>query len=264
MGKLVTFWSPFAGQAKVTSTMCAVAGAFGIQYPELEIALSHIKKKSIDLEERLEYRGSGKEKRELYERTGLSSMSLNYMQGLLTSEKIRHCAIPLIMKSLSLFPGTGKKEISEELLYQLLTDHLTEEFSAVFLDLGSERNELAIRLREAADLSVIVLPQYVPCWEKLFSEEEGVFAEKNTGFMLGGYLNKSRYGRKYLVRRFGGKGKLFGEIPMNAGYLDAMSEGRTLDFYLRNQWVEKKEENYEFMVQAKNAAKCFKTKLFDT
>ena len=191
-------------------------------------------------------------------------MSLNYMQEVLTSEKIRHCAIPLMMKSLYLFPGMGKKEISEELLYQLLTEHLPEGFSAVFLDLGSERNELSIRLREVADLSVIVLPQYLQCWEKFFSEDAGCFVGKNVGFMLGGYLDKSRYGRKCFVRRWESKGKLFGQIPMNAGYLDAMSEGRTLDFFLRNQWVEKKEENYEFMVQAKKAAKCIKTNLFDT
>ena len=52
------------------------------------------------------------------------------------------------------------------------------------------------------------------------------------------------------------------QIPLNAGYLDAMSEGRTLEFFLKNQWVEKKEENYEFIVQAKKAAECFQRKLF--
>ena len=262
MGKLITFWSPYSGQARVTSTMCAVAGAFGIQYPELELALSHINQATRDLEDRLEYWVSKEERKELYERTGLSSMSLNYMQAVLTSEKIRHCAIPLMMKSLYLFPGMGRRDISEELLYQLLAGHLREEFAAVFLDLGSERTELSIRLRAAADLSVIVMPQGLPHWERTVSEEEKCFAEANVGFMLGGTLAKSRYSRGYYSRWRKCKGKILGEIPMNAGYLDAMSEGRTLEFFLRNQWVEKKEENYEFMVQAKKAAECFKTNLF--
>ena len=172
MGKLITFWSPYPGQAKVTSTMCAVAGALGMQYPELEIALSHTNYASTELEERLEYRLTREEKKELYEKTGLSSLAINYMQAVLTPEKIRHCAIPLLMRSLYLFPGIGRKEISEELLYQLLTEHLTEEFSAVFLDLGSGRKELSLRLMKAAEIAVVVLPQYPPCWEKFFSEEE--------------------------------------------------------------------------------------------
>ena len=104
MGKLITFWSPYPGQAKVTSTMCAVAGALGMQYPELEIALSHTNYASTELEERLEYRLTREEKKELYEKTGLSSLAINYMQAVLTPEKIRHCAIPLLMRSLYIFP----------------------------------------------------------------------------------------------------------------------------------------------------------------
>ena len=69
MGKLVTFWSPFIGQAKVTSSMCAIVAAFAMQYPELEIALSHTQPESIELEERLDCRIGFTGKRELYEKT---------------------------------------------------------------------------------------------------------------------------------------------------------------------------------------------------
>ena len=110
MGKLVVFWSPFVGQSKVTSTMCAVAGAIGITYPNLELALTHAQMDSMELEERLDFRSGTSEKKELYEKTGIAALQLNYMQAALTSEKIRSCAIPLLMKSLYLFPGSGRQE----------------------------------------------------------------------------------------------------------------------------------------------------------
>ena len=262
MGKLITFWSPYSGQAKVTATMCAVVGALGMQYPELEIAISHTKVASTDLEERLEYRMTKEEKKEVYEKNGLSSVALNYMQAVLTSEKIKRCAIPLLMRSLYLVPGVGKKDISAELLFELLTNHLVEEFSAVFLDLGSEKTELSLKLMKEADAVIVVLPQYLPVWEQFFEEENSYLTGIEYSLMLGGYLEKTRYSINYFARRREGKGRWMGGIPINPGYLDAMSEGRTLEFFLKNQWVEKKEENYEFIIQSKKAAECFYKKLF--
>ena len=44
--------------------------------------------------------------------------------------------------------------------------------------------------------------------------------------------------------------------------MDAMIEGRTLEFFLKNELIGKKERNYEFMEQTKRTAeqlkKCLK------
>ena len=158
--------------------------------------------------------------------------------------------------------GVGKKEISEELLFQLVTEHMVEEFSAVFLDLGSGCKEQTVQFMKSADIAVVLLPQYPPFWKQFFSEVDKFLDGKEFWVMIGGYLDKTKYSMKYFSKQCAGKGKLVGQIPLNAGYLDAMSEGRTLEFFLKNQWVEKKEENYEFIVQAKKAAECFQRKLF--
>lgn len=262
MGKLVTFWSPYAGKSKVTSTMCAVVAAFGMQYPEFEAAVTHINPDSMDLEERLDYRVRTEEKKELYETTGLSSMALNYMQAVLTPEKIRRCSIPLFMKSLHLFPGFGKKEFSEEILFHLLTEYLMEEFAVVFLDLGSGEKNLSVRLMEKADLIVPVFPQYPFQPEYFFSAGRGTLKEKEYLIVLGGYMEKSKYSRKYYERRYRDRGMELGTIPENTGFFDAMADGNVLDFFLKNQYAEKKEENYEFVVQAKKTAECIQKKLF--
>ena len=52
--------------------------------------------------------------------------------------------------------------------------------------------------------------------------------------------------------------KIIGVIPWNAGFFDAMAEGKTLDFFLRNQFTTKREENYEFILQAEKTATYIK------
>ena len=104
MGKLVVFWSPYAGQAKTTSSLCAIAGSFGLWYPELSIAVSHIKQETNDLERKLDERGEEEGKKELYKKTGITALKLNYRQAMLTSGKMKRSAIPLKMKCICLYP----------------------------------------------------------------------------------------------------------------------------------------------------------------
>ncbi|MBQ8040572.1 MAG: hypothetical protein IJ274_12035, partial [Lachnospiraceae bacterium] len=92
------------------------------------------------------------------------------------------------------------------------------------------------------------------------------FTEKNVVYLIGGYLEKSRYNTKLFLKKRKGnvQGTLAGVIPMNVGFLDAMADGRTLDFLLRNQLSKKNEENYEFILETKKATERIKKKLFPT
>ncbi len=255
MGKLITFWSPYRGQAGVTSVVCAIAGAFGLEYPELELALSHTRTDSMELEKRLDGRPGRAGKKELFEKTGVTALKLNFRQAVLTSEKIRRCAIPLLMKSLYLFPGGGRQE-QDELWFQLMTKKLVQEFSMTFLDLECGWSEASLQLMGEADMAVIVLPQRPEYWQQFLEHDVEKLEVKRTGLMLGGYLEHSRYSPGYFLRKY--PGRILGAVPRNAGFLDAMTEGRTLDFFQKNKSVGKKEENYEFIVQTKRTAECLK------
>lgn len=256
MGKLITFWSPFIGQAKVTSSMCAVVAAFAMQYPELELAVSHTQLESMELEERLDYRIGFTGKKELYEKTGMSALILQYMQVGLTSERIRRCAIPLLIKSIHLFSGTKKKESLDQIQYSILTEKLVQEFDITFLDLMSGENETSFQFMQAADMVVVVLPQRPSCWELFFKYGIEKLKNKEVYILIGGYLGISRYNETYFKRKreYRIKAKIIGTIPINIGFMDAMIEGRTLEFFLKNELVGKKEENYEFVEQTKRAA----------
>ena len=174
MGKLITFWSPFVGQAKVTSSMCAIVSAFAMQYPNLELALSHTQPEAMELEERLDCRIGFTSKRELYEKTGMSALILQYMQGGLTSERIRRCAIPLFLRSMYLFSGTGKKEPIDPIPYSILTEKLVQEFDVTFLDLVSGEKEASFQFMQMADVVVVVLPQRPLYWEIFFKKMKGL------------------------------------------------------------------------------------------
>lgn len=264
MGKLVTFWSPYQGKAKVTATMCAVAGAFGILYPELDVALSHTSPDDMSLEEKLEFRNSLEERKELYKKTGMAAVTLYYMQAVLTSERVRNSAVPLLMESLYLYPYVEKKEKMDKLPFFLMTEELKKEFDVVFLDLKSGRNDESLQFMQKADFIVVVLPQDVSYWNHFCAEAMECLEGRRFCILLGGYLEKSRYSATYYTRKIRGKTRcqFAGVIPINVGFMDALSEGNVLDFFLKNQLATKKEENYEFISQAKKTAECLKKSIF--
>lgn len=262
MGKLVIFWSPYAGKSKVTSSMCAIAAQFGMNYPELCIAVSHTNPDEFVLEEKIDIRtGEEEEKQELYKRTGLAALKINYRQGALTSEKIRRSAIPLRMKSLFLYPNAELKK--DAFSFQLLSETLKEEFDLVFLDTESGMQEDTSKYFAAADLIVVVLPQEPSIWERYLLKEAQNLEGKNSCIIIGGYMKTVKYGRGFFYRKNDIRQKqlLCGVIPLNGGFFDAMAEGNTLDFFYRNQRIRSKEENYEFFVQTKKTAENIRKKL---
>lgn len=259
MGKLITFWSPYQGKAKVTSSMCAVAGMFGILYPECEIALSHTSHGSICLEEKLDSGIQADNKKSLYERMGITALTLNGMQAALTSEKIRRCAVPLFVKSLYLYPAVGA-DYTKDVVFSILTECIRREFSAVFLDLETGWNEVSLQYMKASDFVMIVLPQEPECMEVMWSEKMEFLEQIPRACLIGGYLENSRYSLNHFVRKSDGRsrGRFAGAVPMNVTFFDAMVQGKTLEFLLRNLLPRKKEENYEFIIQTKKVAEYIK------
>lgn len=261
MGKLVVFWSPYEGHAKVTSVLCAVAGGFGIKYPQISVAISNAEHNAIDLAEKLDSQTVSDRKKEIYGNLGIAALKVNCRQAVLSAEKIKRCAIPLRMKSLYLYPNVGGEGEGDELAFLLLTEHLKKEFDAVFLDLEGGKTKGAFRYMEVADYVVVVLPQEPSYVEHFLDEQEEILAGKEYGIILGGYLKASKYNERYYTRKKKGKA-IMGAIPMNTGFFDSMAEGKTLDFFLKNQMAIKKEENHEFIFQAKKAAEQIEKRVF--
>lgn len=262
MGKLVTFWSPYIGKAKVTSSMCAIMGMFGILYPGISVAISHTNQNSLELETKLEPSTEGGKNRELYSKSGITALKLHCRQAKLTSEKIRRNAIPLRMKSLYLYPNSEQN--SDKLGFQLLTETLKDEFDLVALDLENGEKEYSRSVLECSDLIVVVLPQNPCYWTAFWKEEERYLEGRNYLILLGGFLQTSRCSTHFFIKQIERctKNRMAGVIPINKDFFDALTTGRVLDFFFRNQYIQKKEENYEFIIQTQRAAKQIRNALF--
>lgn len=268
MGKLVTFWSPVKGQAKVTASLCAVASALGMMYPEITIAVTSVCGRGTDLEDRMDEKIGWVRKKELYDRSGMAALLANCKQSTPNKETIKRCALPLLFHSVVLFPGLSREmklihgKNMEELEYYVITEKLTGEYDITLVDLESEEREKAVRYMKTASLSVVVLPQNPAVW-KQYREICREIKGNKVMLLLGGYLRHSRYGLAALRGSFFGELSMeIGAIPLNTGFMDAMAEGRTMEFFLRNEKVRKKEENYEFMVETKRTAEKIRKCLY--
>lgn len=261
MGKTMVFWSPKRGRSGATACVCAVAAALGTGKEARRVAVTHTSLSEHELEECLDYR---KEERQggLYERTGLSALMLRFKKEELKEETVRHCGILLKGSTLDLFPGGGRsisalqEKEREEVMLALLLEKLPLAYDITLVDLESGSNSLSLEAIKRADMAVIVLPQEPNIWKRFFYEELAGLEAKHIFFFLGGVLPDARYGVKEFLRIAGDaaeKGRV-GIIPRNAEYLEAMTEGRVIEFFLKNECGRRKETNAAFMEQTRQAA----------
>lgn len=248
MGKLITFWSPFPGKSGTTAGMCAIAAMYAIQNPTLEIAVSNIGKREENTDELLKYFGIGRG-HELQGRTGMTAMRMNYMQAVLTSEKIRRCSVPLLLDNMYLFPGEA--EGMDVKSFRICLEKLINEFEVTFLDIVSGNMKYAMEFMKCADMAVVMLPQGESFW-KDFDKRYGPVIEKiDCYIVLGKYLSGSRHQERHFMQYQSRNIKLIGSVPATAMYLNALEDGRVLEFCFKNQFSKKNEEQYEFMESIK-------------
>lgn len=260
MGKIITFWSPYRGHGKVTSTLCAVVSSFAIQNPEFAIAISQSTASPMSLLGKLDHRMLLNAEKNIYETVGIGALKLYCRQKVLSGEIIRRCGLSLWLKNLFLYPNIGSEITEENFNFQLISDNLASEFHFVFVDLESGKGKQLTRYAEASDYLLIVTPQEPFYLENIGKTIEELPQNTDYGIIIGGYYEKSKFCKQFYKRTLDKRvgSKIIGVIPWNAGFFDAMAEGKTLDFFLRNQFTTKREENYEFILQAEKTATYIK------
>ena len=265
MGKLVVFWSPYIGVAKVTASLCVIVGSFGVHYPETDVAICSALSNFYGPEEYLIDQSNTEFIKNIYKKTGIDVLKLHFRQAMLSSEIIRNSAVSLKMKSLFLYPNStcAEKEV-DDITFQLMTETLKEEYELVFLDLGSGEQDQKVHFLEHADLIITVLPEARRYRTHFLENYETLLTKKRCCILIGGYLGKLFLAHKnyFSEKRQDKKCETIGMIPLNMDYFKALEWGKTLDFFYRNQCPGKKEDNYEFIVQTKNAMEGIRKKIF--
>ena len=253
MGKLVSFWSPYAGHGKVTSSLCAVLGGFMLRYPELSMAVSYIQKESVTLLKKLDNDAAFWNDKGWLDMFGVDTLKMYERQNTVRLDSIRRCGLSISGKKLYFYPNSSWNEKEDTLTFKILTEQLKKEFDIVFLDLESGKKSKSLQYMAESDYVVIVLPQDPMYVDIFWQEQEAYLRDTNYGIVFGGCFLKSQYRSIYYKRLYGKKmnNKILGEIPWNADFFNAMSVGKTMDFFFRNYAPVKKEENYEFIMQVK-------------
>ena len=263
MGKLVCFWSPYAGHGKTTSSLCAVLGGFALQYPELNIAVSCTQKEDKSLIKKLDENLAAWSDKGWLDSFGIGALKLYSRQNAISTDNIRHCGLSASNNKLYIYPNFSWRETEDGETFELITKHLPKAFDIAFLDLDSGNTEKVLKYMEAADYVIVVLPQD-PLYAGQFLQEDSVsFAGIDFGIVFGGCIPSSQYRSSFYKKRYGKKtgDRILGEIMWNPDYFEAMSTGRTMDFFFRNNMPVKKEENYEFISQVKKTTERIQKKL---
>lgn len=260
MGKLVVFWSPWHGQAKVTASMCAI----GLQCNRLRkerVVMTHSQFGMSDLEGMFgrmdKYR-----RRLLYDNSGLSAAVLRFKQARLTEDSIEQCMIPVTSTGLYLLPGTqqdsgmARESDTTDIIYTLLARDIPKCYDWTLVDVLSGPNALSMKLIDVADAVVVTLSQNVATWEGFFESVTPLLSKRNVFFLLGGYDPNSNYSVKnflHMNKEYVTEANI-GVVPYNVGYMDAISAGTVVRFMYSNENATRKEENYYFMEETKRTA----------
>ena len=254
MGKLIVFWSPWHGQAKVTASM----GAAAVMMQKItgeQVVMTHTQFGMADLEGCFDARRSADKRRVLYDGAGLQALILNFKQNQLTREQVERCTIPVLQEGLYLLPGVeqsqqlSEDEDMEKVIETILLRAVVPAYDWTFVDLASGKNRLSIRLMEQADMIVVMLSQNTATWSDFFNRWSSLALQKNIFYMIGGYKRESKYtinSFRHMLRTYTSDAQC-GMIPDCTGYMDALSEGQAALFFLMNRKVKKKEENFEFV-----------------
>ena len=161
--------------------------------------------------------------------------------------------LPGLTKDAALLQG----DELEDMLEYILTERVPKAYDWLFMDLASGKNTFSKRLMEKADVIVVTLSQNVATWDTLFQEYQELMEKENVFFLFGAHKASSKFNVKNFKRMYRqyADGENCGVVPDCVGYMDAVSDGLVSTFYLMNEHVKRKEENYVFITECKESAK---------
>lgn len=249
----VVFWSPAKGCTGTTSSLTAAALMAAFRY-EKKVLLTQAHYRNRDLEEIL--LGSY-QKEEIYRDIGIDAILRLIRTGnLLENNDTKNLIMNFILSSgkgdVNLLPGTSKeynKAAEEEMLAYLpfLYGYLKESYDIIFTDAPCGNNPLSKMLFEKADILVVCLNQNKAVLKGCLMQYP--FPPEKTIFLLGAYQSASVNTIKNLENSYKElKGRLYA-VPYHTAYMDALSEQKCQEFFLKRLAFKNKADLSEFFHQ---------------
>lgn len=253
----IVFWSPVHGQTRQSSNMLAVALMLAMK-KKCRVMITQTQFCMNDLEDAVVGRAVAKGVREqFYQDMGIDAVCRCIKHKRLEKSDLENCCIQVLEKpELMLLPGTkvGSYEIHYELLHEMMPYVLKQAelyFDYTLIDTNPGADRISRQLIESAEAVVVNLSQNIGVLDAFFSNYPKEFNGKKVFFLFGSYLADSCYNLHNLRFRYGPiKRENSGVIPLNIGYMDAVSGGKIVDYFEANLESETGDTNYIFVSEA--------------
>lgn len=122
------------------------------------------------------------------------------------------------------------------------------EFDFLFYDLNLRTSEKILPILQTMDYIIVNLSQNMNQIEDYYLNYK--FDDRKTFYLIGNYDEHSKYSQHFFMKRYKWMTKQnLGFIPYNTEFKDAISDGNIVDYFLKNRFCNRKEENGEFMHQ---------------
>lgn len=259
----IVFWSPVHGQTRQSSNMLAVALMLTMKQKRSTL-ITQTQYRMNDLEDAVIGRAVTKKIREqFYQDMGIEAVGRCIKHKRLEKADLENCCIQVLMNSeLMLLPGarSANYEIHYELLNEILLYVLRQAeqyFDYVLADTNPGADRISGQLLEAAEVVVVSLSQNLGVLDAFFENYPEELQGKKVFYLFGAYLEDSCYNLHNLRFRYRQlRRENSGVIPLNVGFMDAISAGKTVDFLEANLESEPGDTNYMFVSEVEKVSEA--------
>jgi len=246
----IAFWSPVHGQTATTSNTVALSVMTALDYRyKTMVTHTHFDKNNLEasLLDKSFLKG------DLFDLTdtGIDALSRFCKLNKIDPEMVNNYATTLVKNRLDLLIGTLSTH--RELYMQNITDVIDQIITSVkecyefaMIDVSSGMGGLTKRIIDKSDLVVINLCQSYHVLDEYFENYEKDFKEKNRIYLVSRYDENSRLNIKAIKKVYGVKAIIL-PIYYSIEFSDAMSIGKSIEFFLKERNCSEQDINYKFI-----------------
>ncbi len=253
MNKLkIVFWSPLPGQSGTTSSMLAAAVMSSLELKK-SIFLMHGHFLDRSLEKSFLGKNTGPD---MFEDIGIDSLMRNIKISELNEEIIHDSAISLYNNRVHILPGTTKGNRQQfttdsSAALPAIINSVNKFYDLVFVDSVPGPSEVFQKIREEADLIVVTLTQNKNIIDDYFFKYH--LPEEKTLYFIGRYNDRSCYNLANLERSYHSLKNRTAVIPYSVTFMDAVIDGKLMNYMVKNLVNCKGEEDQYFMRKVRKA-----------
>lgn len=258
----VAFWSHYHGQTATTSNMVAMTMMMALEERfSMLLTQSHFNKNNLD-NTMLTKNFLHSELTDLSD-TGVDALSRFIKSNKISPQEFANYTTTVLKNKVDLLEGTKLKnwDIYQKefrAVMQTIFESANKYYDFIFVDVAAGIDEISTSILEDSDLVIVNLCQNTMVLEDYFHYYQERF--NNVLYLIGNYNPNSKLNVRNIKRMYGIKESI-GVIPYNIEFSDACSDGKVVDYFIRNLGAHKLDENYLLLHETRQAIKQLLTML---